>query len=108
MACLIALSEAFAGLGELESAVRLAHQAIGLLPRSRDAVEGPFVQLEAAVRVFARARAIDAIEQLDAYLAVPADWGWSIEGLLPTHALIQFAMIHAFTRWLRNTSASEN
>jgi TolB-like protein/Flp pilus assembly protein TadD len=78
----IALGEVLAGLGEQESAVRAARQAIALRPTSIDAVDGPNIQLDGIIRVFMPAGDYDAaIEELDAYLAGPGMW--SIEGLLP-------------------------
>ncbi len=78
----IALGEVLAGLGEQESAVRAARQAIALQPTSIDAYDGPAIQLDGIIRVFMPAGDYDtAIEELDAYLAAPGRW--SIEGLLP-------------------------
>ncbi len=78
----IALGEVLAGLGERESAVRAARQAIALQPTSIDAIDGPNIQLDGIIRVFMPAGDYDAaIEELDAYLAAPGMW--SIEGLLP-------------------------
>ena len=79
---LVTLGEVLLGLGERERAVRLAEQAIELLPRSRDAIAGPRIQIDAIVRVLAPAGEVDAvIEELDDYLMHRGEW--SIEGLLP-------------------------
>ncbi len=78
----VALGEVLAGLGEQESAVRAARQAIALQPTSIDAYDGPAIQLDGIIRVFMPAGDYDAaIEELDAYLAGPGKW--SIEGILP-------------------------
>jgi len=80
---LISLGEILAGLGEAESAVPFAEEAIKLMPTSLDAVAGPNRQLNAIIRVFIPAAAVDtAIEELDTYLAGPGG-RWSIEGFLP-------------------------
>jgi len=79
---LIALGEILVGLGETESAIRHADQAIALLPTLQDALAGPVIHLDVITRVLAPAGATDAaIEQLDAYLAAPGFY--SIEGILP-------------------------
>lgn len=78
----LALAEAMVGLGENESAIRMAYQAMELLPRDREATLGPILQLEAAGRVFVPVGEYDAaIENLEDYLANPG--AWSIEALLP-------------------------
>jgi len=80
---LIAFGEILAGLGETESAVRLAEEAMELMPTSLDALGAPAYQLDAIIRVFIAAAAIDtAIGTLDIFLMEPGGW-WSIEGLLP-------------------------
>ena len=79
---LIALGEILVGLGETESAIRHADQAIELLPTLQDALAGPVIHLDVITRVLAPAGATDAaIEQLDAYLAAPGFY--SIQGILP-------------------------
>ena len=78
----VAMGEAMVGLGQQEEGVSLARQAMELLPTSRDTNSGPWVHLDAILRVMAPAGDYDAvIEELDAYLAGPGPW--SIEGLLP-------------------------
>jgi len=78
----VALGEVLAGLGEPEEAVRMGHRAMMLMPRSRDAVDGPRIQLDAVIRVFVPSGDHEsAIEELDVYLSAPG--AWSIEGLLP-------------------------
>lgn len=78
---LIALGEVLAGLDQPEAAVDLGMRAIGLMPTSREAMDGPVYQLDAIMRVLAPAGAVDtALEQLDAYFAAPGFW--SIEGIL--------------------------
>ncbi len=79
----VTLGEALVGLGEIAEAVRLAHHAIQLLPRSRDTIAGSRIQVDAIVRVLAPAGDVAAvIEELDDYLSYPSE-GWSLEGLLP-------------------------
>jgi len=78
----IALGEVLAGLGETDAAIRAAREGMALLPPSRDAAWGPQHQINAIVRVFIPAGALDAaIDELESYLAAPGIW--SIEGLLP-------------------------
>ena len=77
----IALGEVLAGTGERDAAIRVVHRAIGLLPTSTDAFDGPVYRLAAIIRVLVPAGDYDgAIEELNAYLAAPGRW--SIEGLL--------------------------
>jgi len=78
----LALGEAMVGLGRDAEGVELAHEAMALLPPSRDAIVGHRIQLDAVRRVFAPAGESDAaIVALETYLAGPGQW--SIEGLLP-------------------------
>jgi tetratricopeptide (TPR) repeat protein len=78
---LLSLAEATAGLGESERAVDLALEAIDMLPTSADAVSGPWIHLDAILRVFTLANARElALDHLDQYFAGP---GWqSIEGVI--------------------------
>ena len=77
----VTLAEALLGLDEPEEAVRLANQAIDLMPRSFDAITGSEIQMQAVVRVLAPSGEVDAvIEQLGDYLDNPGRW--SLEGLL--------------------------
>jgi TolB-like protein/Flp pilus assembly protein TadD len=79
----IALGEALAGLGEHGEALAAARAALTMRPRAQDAYLGLVYQLDAVVRVFARAGAVDeAIDQLDDYLGARGA-AWTIEGLLP-------------------------
>ncbi len=74
------LGRAYAGLGRKEEAIREGLRAVELLPISRDALNGPNYVLELAWIYALVGEQEAAIEQLDRYLSVPADW--SIEGLL--------------------------
>jgi TolB-like protein len=79
----IALGETLAGLGEREEALDAARQALTMRPRAQDAYISLIYQLDAIVRVFVPAGAIDeAIELLDDYLGTRGA-AWTIEGLLP-------------------------
>lgn len=78
----VTLGEALVGLNEREEAIDHARHAIELLPRSDDTIAGPRIQIDAIVRVFASAGAVeDATRELDDYLSNEGEW--SIEGLLP-------------------------
>ena len=78
----VSLGEAMAGLGEPQGAVALARQAMEGMPTSKDAMIGPYYQVDSVVRVLVPAGDYDAaIDVLDAYLSAPGHW--SIEGLLP-------------------------
>jgi len=80
------LAEALAGLEETEAATRLAFQAIEAMPAVMGTSDARELSKDAAIRVLARAGAVDAaVEQLDIYLAGPGFW--SIEGLLPNPRL---------------------
>ncbi len=74
------LGRAYAGLGRKEEAIREGLRAVELLPISRDALVGPNYVLELAWIYAMVGEPEAAIEQLDRYLSVPANW--SIEGLL--------------------------
>jgi len=77
----VALGEAMLGLGDRDEAIRLAERATELMPRTTDALNASWIQLDAIVRVLAPAGFSDVlIEQLDDYLTQNG-W-WSIEGLL--------------------------
>lgn len=77
----VALGEVLAGLGEAESAMSTAREAMDLIPKSLDATWGAAVQLEAVIRVLIPAGDHEAaIDELDAYFAEPGRW--SIEGIL--------------------------
>ena len=72
------LAEVLAYLGDTESAIALAREAMEALPTAEDAVQGPHVHL-AAINAFVAAGAYDtAVEELDAYLAAPGHM--SVEG----------------------------
>jgi len=76
----VALGETLAHLGAHESAIRMAHRVIDVLPVSKDAFSGPSYRL-AAVRVLAAAGDSDAvIEELDTYLSSPGQY--SIEAIV--------------------------
>lgn len=76
----IYLAEVMVHLGENEPAVRMAREAMELLPSSRDAVLAPFIQHAAAVNVFLPAEEYEAaIQELDSYFSGPSSW--TIEGL---------------------------
>jgi len=77
----VSLAEALAGLGEAESAARMARRAMELLPTSADAMVGPFIHEDAIRRVFAPLGDVETVvTELDAYASQP---GWySIEGLV--------------------------
>jgi len=80
------LAEALAGLEQSEAATRLGLQAIETMPAILGTSGARELAKDAAIRVLARAGAVDAaIEQLDIYLAGPGSW--SIEGLLPSPRL---------------------
>jgi TolB-like protein/DNA-binding winged helix-turn-helix (wHTH) protein/Tfp pilus assembly protein PilF len=80
------LAEALAGLEQAEAATRLVLQAIEAMPAVVGASDATEFRKDGAIRVLARAGAVDAaIEQLDIYLAGPGFW--SIEGLLPSPRL---------------------
>jgi len=80
------LAEALAGLEQAEAATRLALQAIEAMPAVVGTSAARELAKDAAIRVLARAGAVDAaVEQLDIYLAGPGSW--SIEGLLPSPRL---------------------
>ena len=78
----IVLAGVLAHLGERESAIGYARDAMELLPSSKDALSGPSIQLSAARILIATGDYDSAIEELDAYFATPGGF-WSIEGLLP-------------------------
>jgi len=76
----IYLAEVLVHLGDSESAIRMARESIDLLPASRDALLGPFIQVSAAVKVFLPAGEYEAaIRELDLLFSAPSPW--SIEGL---------------------------
>jgi thioredoxin-like negative regulator of GroEL len=80
------LAEALAGLEQAEAATRLVLQAIEAMPAVVGASDAAEFRKDGAIRVLARAGAVDAaVEQLDIYLAGPGFW--SIEGLLPSPRL---------------------
>ncbi len=77
----MALAGVQAGLNESQAARDSVRRAMELVSSSTDAYEAPDYQLM-ATRVLAAAGYHDeAIEELEGYLASPADW--TIEGLLP-------------------------
>ncbi len=79
---LTARAEALAGLGQAEEASRLAHQAIEMMPYTKDAMWASIIQHGAIRKVLVTAGDHDAaIAQLDAYLAAPGRL--SIEGIIP-------------------------
>jgi TolB-like protein/Flp pilus assembly protein TadD len=80
---LIALGEALAVLGEHDEAIRAGRGALAMRTRSQDAYLSLIYQLDAVMRVFVRAGAVDeAIIHLDDYLGTRGA-AWTIEGLLP-------------------------
>lgn len=79
---MIGLGEALVGEGERDAGIEIALEAMRLMPRSREAMDGSVYQVEAILRVLAPAGDVEAsVAQLDDYLAHPGMW--SIEGLLP-------------------------
>ena len=78
---LIALGEVLALLGEADSAIDVARQAMVLLPTATDAVGRPKFRLNAIMVSVAAGDYDSALDELDAYLSSPGEW--SIEGLLP-------------------------
>ena len=71
-----------AGLGQAEEASLLAHQAIEMMPYTRDAVWGSIIRHGAVRKVLVTARDYDAaIAYLETYLAKPGRL--SIESILP-------------------------
>jgi len=78
----VALAQAHAGLGEREAAERAGREAMELMPRSRDATQGPDYQLDVITGVFAPLGDVEAtVAELDAYLSGRSIF--AIEGLLP-------------------------
>lgn len=83
----VALGETLAALGESGDALSAARKALQMRGRDRDAYLSLIYQLDAAMRVFIRAGAVDeALDLLDDYLSARGA-GWSIEGLLPNPRL---------------------
>ena len=79
---LTARAEALAGLGQAEEASLLAHQAIEMMPYTRDAVWASIIRHGAVRKVLVTAGDYDAaIAHLDTYLGAPGRL--SIEGILP-------------------------
>jgi len=78
----VALAQAYAGLGEREAAERAGREAMAMMPRSRDATQGPDYQLDVITGVFAPLGDVEAtVAELDVYLSAQAMF--TIEGLLP-------------------------
>jgi len=76
----LALAEAQAGLGEREAAMESVRHAAALLPEGSDALMGPALLLNSAIRVFAPAGYDQAaLAVLGTYLS--HEGHWSIEGL---------------------------
>jgi serine/threonine protein kinase len=79
------LSEAYASMGEKDSALKLAEHAIMLLPRAIDAVDGPAVEQDLAMiqTIFGEnSRAISTLTEL---LQTPYGWGYGLAPITPAH-----------------------
>jgi tetratricopeptide (TPR) repeat protein len=79
------LSVAYAGLGRKEDAIREAKAAIDLLPRSRDAFQGPAFLINLA-DVYCRVGEYDsALNQIEELLSIPCWFSVSFLKLSPTY-----------------------
>ncbi len=79
------LSQAYASMGEKDSALKLAEHAIMLLPRAIDAVDGPAVEQDLAMiqTIFGEnSRAISTLTEL---LQTPYGWGYGLAPITPAH-----------------------
>jgi tetratricopeptide (TPR) repeat protein len=68
------LGLAYAHAGRTADAVRAGERAVALLPISRDAVSGPYVQTDLARVYMAAGQADKAIDVLKRMLTIPSSW----------------------------------
>lgn len=96
-----ALGLAYAGLGRADDAVRHARLAVALLPRDRDAAEGP-LYLYLLARVHARlGQAAEATAVLDEMFAAPGFYSEAWVARDPSFAALRAGTTYAahFERW---------
>ncbi len=83
---LVVLARAYAGLGRKQDALREARRAVGLLPISKDAFDGPDVEIDRAA-VEARVGETDAaIEHIRHLLSIPSQLSPALLRIDPTWA----------------------
>jgi len=79
------LSQAYASMGEKDSALKLAEHAIMLLPRAIDAVDGPAVEQDLAMIQTIFGENSRAISTLNELLQTPYGWGYGLAPITPAH-----------------------